>query len=321
MSLPKFSTQKSPTIVETLSSYTIQSVSAESLTFIKQDGTADAGEAAGTIVLAKLAKAPVLNLFGDRIGEYSGSALSTSISFTTGVMDSTLECGFIHGGMLNERITQTIAYLATKANGSWACDYLTGLIILKKKTTGTSQSISYKVRATISGGSSDITSVIPGTSATNLGKAEDAATASGDTGVAILERRIDTLASSAGTDGDYAFKNQDSLGASYSREVYAPTFEDNAVGVAKVEQRFSYSYISTATTTTIKSGAGFLHTITITEAVASTIIVYDNTAGSGTIIASFVASAGVGTYHLNVAFGTGLTIVTAGASKLTTSYR
>lgn len=104
-------------------------------------------------------------------------------------------------------------------------------------------------------------------------------------------------------------------------EQLAPTYEDNTVGVAKVEQRFSPSYISSATTTTIKSGAGFLHTITITEAVASTIIVYDNTAGSGTIIASFVASAGVGTYHFNVSFGTGLTIVTAGASKLTTSYR
>ena len=104
-------------------------------------------------------------------------------------------------------------------------------------------------------------------------------------------------------------------------EQLAPTYEDNVVQVAKVEQRFSYSYISTATTTTIKSGAGFLHTITITEAVASTIIVYNNTAGSGTIIASFVASAGVGTYHLNVSFDTGLTIVTAGASKLTVSYR
>lgn len=106
-----------------------------------------------------------------------------------------------------------------------------------------------------------------------------------------------------------------------SAEQFAPSYEDNTVGVAKTEYRGAGSYISTATTTTVKTGAGHLHTITITEAVASTIIVYDNTAGSGTILASFVASAAVGTYHFDVAFSTGLTIVTAGASKITVSYR
>lgn len=143
----KHGTQKSPVITEILSSYTISSVSSESLSFFTQAGAADAGEAAGTVVIAKLAKSPVLNLFGDRLGEYSGSALSTSISFSTGVMDSTLECGFIMDGDLNQRITKTVASMATKSNGAWACDYLTGLIIVKKKTTGTSQTItSYKVR-------------------------------------------------------------------------------------------------------------------------------------------------------------------------------
>lgn len=97
--------------------------------------------------------------------------------------------------------------------------------------------------------------------------------------------------------------------------------EDLANDVQKVEQRFSSNYIATATTTVVKSGVGVLHSITITEAVASTIVVYDNTAASGTIIASFVASAGVGTYLLDVAFSVGLTVVTAGASKLTVAYR
>jgi hypothetical protein len=49
--------------------------------------------------------------------------------------------------------------------------------------------------------------------------------------------------------------------------------------------------------------------------------VYDNTAGSGTIIAVLKASVVEGTYELGVKFNTGLTIVTAGASKLTVSYR
>ena len=55
--------------------------------------------------------------------------------------------------------------------------------------------------------------VVPGTSATHLGKAEDAAHTTGDTGVAILTKRTDTAASSADTDGDYATLNSDANGA------------------------------------------------------------------------------------------------------------
>ena len=50
----------------------------------------------------------------------------------------------------------------------------------------------------------DVTRVVPGTSATHLGKAEDAAHASGDTGVFVLAVRKDTAGTLAGTDGDYA---------------------------------------------------------------------------------------------------------------------
>lgn len=56
------------------------------------------------------------------------------------------------------------------------------------------------------------TSVTPGTAAANLGKAEDAASGSGDTGNAVWTRRIDTEASSADTSGDYATLDSDSLG-------------------------------------------------------------------------------------------------------------
>ena len=47
------------------------------------------------------------------------------------------------------------------------------------------------------------TAVTPGTAAGNLGKAEDAAHASGDTGVMALAVRSNTAASTSGTDGDY----------------------------------------------------------------------------------------------------------------------
>lgn len=61
------------------------------------------------------------------------------------------------------------------------------------------------------------TSVTPGTSAAHLGKAEDAAHASGDTGVAVFAKRTDTAASSSTTDGDYSTLNTDSIGRLWTR--------------------------------------------------------------------------------------------------------
>jgi hypothetical protein len=64
----------------------------------------------------------------------------------------------------------------------------------------------------ISGSVNIVTSIVPGGGATHLGKAEDAAHSTGDTGVAILGVRRDTAASGAGTDGDYATVNLDANG-------------------------------------------------------------------------------------------------------------
>jgi hypothetical protein len=52
-------------------------------------------------------------------------------------------------------------------------------------------------------GDVDVTSVVPGTAATNLGKAEDAVHTSGDVGVMALAVRTDTPINRSGTDGDY----------------------------------------------------------------------------------------------------------------------
>lgn len=60
--------------------------------------------------------------------------------------------------------------------------------------------------------SSISTSIVPGTAATNLGKAEDAASASGDTGVGVLGVRNDTLAAQTSASGDYGFHALDQAG-------------------------------------------------------------------------------------------------------------
>lgn len=84
--------------------------------------------------------------------------------------------------------------------------------------------------------------------------------------------------------------------------------------------KYSTAYISTATTTTVKSGAGVLHSITIGETAAGAITIYNNTAGSGTVLLVLKASIAEQTFIFDIDFGTGLTIVTAGASKLQVSY-
>ncbi len=104
--------------------------------------------------------------------------------------------------------------------------------------------------------------------------------------------------------------------------------EDLTNDVIKTEQRFSYSVVNSAATTVVKSGSGFFHGMIITNAGATsnTIKIYDNIAASGTVILDFSTSGGVpvvGGYIVDVAFTTGLTIVTAGTTSpvLTVSYR
>lgn len=87
----------------------------------------------------------------------------------------------------------------------------------------------------------------------------------------------------------------------------------------------SYAHISTSTTTTVKSGAGTLKAIIVNTlgTVASTTTIYDNTAGSGTVIGVINTLALGGTFTFDVQFTTGLTIVTTGtaAPDLTVSYK
>lgn len=87
----------------------------------------------------------------------------------------------------------------------------------------------------------------------------------------------------------------------------------------------TYTHISTATTTTCKSGAGILHLMTVNTAAAlATITVYDNTAGSGTVIAVYtmpttLLQSSFSTGPIDVAFSTGCTLVTTGTQDITVS--
>lgn len=117
------------------------------------------------------------------------------------------------------------------------------------------------------GGTWNIGTVTPGTSATNLGKAEDAAHASGDTGVLDLGVRYESLTAPASAAGDYGFKQIDDLGKMVTMP-YAPL----------VNQLQS---VNTLTATTV-AAAAFAAVASVRNYVTSVSVV--NTGGSATMI-------------------------------------
>jgi hypothetical protein len=100
--------------------------------------------------------------------------------------------------------------------------------------------------------------------------------------------------------------------------------EDQTNNLIVVENRYNYKNLAALATTTVKSTPGFLHSIIINTAGATgnTVTIYDNTAGSGTKIATIDATA-VSQRIYNVQFTTGLTVVVANgtAADITVSYR
>lgn len=87
---------------------------------------------------------------------------------------------------------------------------------------------------------------------------------------------------------------------------------------------FLYNHQNANGTTVIKSGPGVLASVTINTKGASsnTLTVYDNTAGSGTVIAVIDTTTALGTIPYDIIYNTGLTIVlaTGTAADVTVAY-
>lgn len=106
------------------------------------------------------------------------------------------------------------------------------------------------------------TSVTPGTAAANLGKAEDAVHASGDTGVQMLVRRIDTPATSGSASGDYVTINQGAEGGTYTS--FVATAGSGAGATA-----FNVASAASTNSTNIKASAGNVYNLTLINTTAT----------------------------------------------------
>lgn len=78
----------------------------------------------------------------------------------------------------------------------------------------------------------------------------------------------------------------------------------------------SLTRITSATTTTAVSGTGILAKIIIEVATTGTVTVYDNTAGSGTILTILPIGTTAEVYSFDASFTTGLTLVTSAADRV-----
>ena len=80
----------------------------------------------------------------------------------------------------------------------------------------------------------------------------------------------------------------------------------------------TYTRINTNTTVTVKSGAGVLRRIV--KSGGGNVTLYDNTAGSGTIIHTLTGTNPQGTIFYDIPFTTGLTLVTTSGPDLVVVY-
>jgi len=82
-----------------------------------------------------------------------------------------------------------------------------------------------------------------------------------------------------------------------------------------------FNNIASAKTTLVKTGAGSLHSIVVNNKGSTvTVTIYDSLTAAGTKIATMLLTS-ESTITFDVAFYTGLTVVTSGTTDITVSYR
>jgi len=255
------------------------SVSGETVSFFYSNSgtrTADAGQAAATMVEAVLAYGPIANSSGDQVGNPLNTSLSfTSTAFTTEIRLSYKDLESLDGLSFANRLTTLNTLVAAQkraqaggvvtpmANGDYVVDYRKGIIWGLKASTQTSlTSAAYKALQKAGA----MASTPSGTG--SIAIAEDTASTAAEIIVKGGRVRRDTAASSAGTDGDWSTANNDSLGHDWSREGYAAGYEDNSNGVAafaiKPIASATYSWTTFAnlganTTLNVKASPGNVH--------------------------------------------------------------
>lgn len=170
-------------------------------------------------------------------------------------------------------------------------------------------------------GDVDVTSVTPGTSASSLGKAEDAAHTSGDVGVMALAVRKDTATQLATTDGDYSPLITNASGALHVAVASGSVTASGSIAVTTATSGGATpaQFIDVdESEDEVKGSAGTLYSIVASNVSAGTryLKIYDGTAAGVTVgsttpkwtVAIPAGGGFVWESSVGMAMGTGITI-------------
>ena len=156
----------------------------------------DTGTLAGTVVAE--ATLDDTNWFSVNVIENDGTISSSFTAFGKRGL-------FVTGGYSQVRLRVSVYTSGTSNARLEAADASSVVRLGQALPTGTNAIGKLAANSGVDIGDVDVTSVVPGTGATNLGKAEDVASADGDVGVGMIAVRKATPANTSGTDGDYEF--------------------------------------------------------------------------------------------------------------------
>ena len=213
--------------------------------------------------------------------------------------------GFLikQGATLMLRHTDIRTVKAISTSGTVSCSLQVGLSEQTETTV-------------VSGGGGAITSVIPGTGATNLGKATGGTYASGDTGVGAWALRQDTPAALE-ADGEYVPPTVE--GSKGTRVTLGSLIsgEDQTRNGMHTLDTGTATRITSAATTACRNSSGSIRRIIVKVALTGTVSIYNHPSTATNLIDVLPIGLAVGTYNLGYEMSNGVVVVTSAADDIT----
>ena len=142
----------------------------------------------------------------------ANEALLTTIDADTGAIKTAVE--IIDNAISGSEMQVDVVAISAQSDGTYIGDIKFG----ESLPAGSAAIGKLAANDGVDIGDVDVTSVVPGTGATSLGKAEDAEHTSGDVGVMALAVRNDDVAAIGAADGDYAPLQVNAAGSLYTTD-------------------------------------------------------------------------------------------------------
>ncbi len=287
-------------------------IAAGATSFVKLEDVASADADAGVPAMA-IRKGTPVNTSGTD-GDYEMLQMSAGRLWTSATIDTALPSGTNNIGDVdilsiaagdnnigNVDIVTVPAPLSTTGNGTAAtalrvtvASDSTGVVGL---ATGSNAIGKLAANSGVDIGDVDVTSIVPGTGATNLGKSEDASHTSADVGVMALGVRTDVPnAVGAGTTGDYSFVATDMAGG-----VRTALYETDFAVLGTNHVKKYYTNAGAVTDGIVWSPAAgkrwYITDLVINVSAAATVTLEDDKAGGDEAVMKFELAANSGITH------------------------